>query len=481
MHSRSTITFNILTYGALFTTVVLAAASYVAPLAPLTGVLFPAATLLTGTLLLWRKPGFYIGFMWWTWFLTPEVRRLVDYRSGYNEQSLVMLAPFLVSGIALIAVLTKLSSLGPTYRIPFAFTSFGLLYAYIVGVLNNGLIGASFDLLNWGTPVILGAYLLTHKELSKTFQQATRQAFMWGLLVMGLYGVAQYFYLPPWDAYWMTQANMVSIGFAEPQQLRVFSTLNSPGPFASVVMAGLLLAFSGGGLISGLGSAAGFVGFALSAVRAAWGGWFLGFIVILSRLPARQRVRLLGMLTVLALVGVPLFTLGPVGDLLSQRLASVTDLENDTSYNERLSLYSDFSSFTSNNPLGQGLGSTGVASGIGTQENNMQDLDSGIIAILYTFGILGTLYFAGGALTLFMRAILTGSRTQSITEAIYIGITIGTTAQLLFGNAWNGVTGMVLWFFPCLFLASQRNQPQVEPELRLQNGPMKGPVRVFKS
>ena len=43
-----------------------------------------AATLAVGALLYWRRPGLYIGFTWWLWFLTPEVRRLVDYQQGWT-------------------------------------------------------------------------------------------------------------------------------------------------------------------------------------------------------------------------------------------------------------------------------------------------------------------------------------------------------------------------------------------------------------
>lgn len=476
MTSRPNFTLDIMTYGALLSTIALAISSYISALASLTGILFPAAALLTGTLLLWRKPGLYISFMWWTWFLTPEVRRLVDYRSGYDEQSIVMLAPFLVSGVALIAVLAKLPRLALPYRIPLALVSLGLLYAYIIGVLNNGLMGATFDLLSWGTPVILGAYLLTHPSLATVFQRSTQQAFMWGLLLMGLYAIVQYFYLPPWDAYWMTQADMASIGTPEPQNVRVFSTLNSPGPFASVIMTGLLLAFSRGGSAHIFGVAAGFVGFALSAVRSAWGGWLLGLVILLTRLPLRQQAQLLGTLIVLAGVGIPLFTQGPLAQLLSQRLASVTNLQSDTSYNERVQLYLGFSSFTANNPLGQGLGSTGIASNLGSQQTSLQNLDSGVIAVLYTFGILGTLYFVGGAMSIFIRAILTNIQHQGIDSAIYVSITVGMLAQLVFGNVWSGVTGVMLWFFPCLLLASQHIHTQRKQQPVL----LTAPVRVFK-
>ena len=448
--------FDALAYGALAAAALTGVATFAGSLAAFAGLLYPVMALVAAALLLWRKPALYVGFMWWVWFLTPLVRRLVDLRVGYTETSLVMLAPFLVTGVALVAVLANLRRLPRPYRLPLAFVAFGLLYAYAVGVLNNGFLTATFDLLTWGVPVVCGAYVLTHGHHIAAFRAVTQRAFMWGLLVMGAYGVVQYFYLPAWDGYWMDNAGLGSIGVSEPQEVRVFSTLNSPGPLATVLMAGLLLTF-GGGAARVPGAVAGFTGFALSAVRSAWGGWVVGFLVIASSLPLRLRARLLGTLVLLGLVAVPLSSVGPVAELLSQRLQSVTDLENDTSFNERLALYTDLSSLAGS-PLGQGLGSTGVASGLGNRETTLQNLDSGIIAVVYTFGVLGTLYFVGGTAALFGAALRTGLWSRDLSEAAYIGITVAATSQLAFGNVWGGVTGTVLWFFPCLYLASYRQR-----------------------
>ena len=458
MRNASGLSLDRLAYAALLATIGVGAAGFIGPLAAPAELLYPLVATLAAALLLWRRPALYLGFTWWVWFLTPEVRRLIDYRVGYTESSLVMLAPFLVSGVALLAVFSRLSHLPRAYRLPFSFVAIGLLYAYGVGVLYNGLVTASLDLLTWGVPVIIGAYVLTHTHHAAAFREVTRRAFIWGLLIMGLYGAVQYFYLPAWDGYWMDNAAIWTIGSSEPLQVRVFSTLNSPGPYAVVMMAGLLLIFTRGGFVTALGAGAGFLGFALAIVRATWVGWLVGFIVVAASLPLRLRTRLLGTLFLLVLIAIPAFTVGPVAELLSQRLQSFTDLGSDTSFNERLELYASLPEFTAGNPLGQGLGSTGVAS---NQSAALQNLDSGVIAVVYSFGILGTLYFVGGAAALFSAALRGGLRSNNVTDASYIGITVAAIVQLAFGNAWGGVTGMILWVFPCLYLAS-RYQAELE-------------------
>src|SRR5215218_7309863 len=70
--------------------------------------LYPLVALMVGVLLYWRYPALYLGFTWWLWFLTPEVRRLVDYQQGWNPESPVMLAPLLVTALGFLALLRHL-------------------------------------------------------------------------------------------------------------------------------------------------------------------------------------------------------------------------------------------------------------------------------------------------------------------------------------------------------------------------------------
>ena len=53
------------------------------------------------------------------------------------------------------------------------------------------------------------------------------RTFVTGGLVMGLYGLIQFFYLPEWDVYWLENAGMDSQGLPFPGLIRVFSTMNS--------------------------------------------------------------------------------------------------------------------------------------------------------------------------------------------------------------------------------------------------------------
>jgi hypothetical protein len=55
-----------------------------------------------------------------------------------------------------------------------------------------------------------------------------------GILV-GLYGIYQFFFLPEWDRSWMIASNLSSIGAPNPLEVRVFGASESPGPYAFFV------------------------------------------------------------------------------------------------------------------------------------------------------------------------------------------------------------------------------------------------------
>jgi hypothetical protein len=69
---------------------------------------FPVGFFAVGMFLYQRYPILYIGFTWWIWFLTPWLRRLIDYRSGWDEQPIVLLSPFLVTFVTFTTVLQHL-------------------------------------------------------------------------------------------------------------------------------------------------------------------------------------------------------------------------------------------------------------------------------------------------------------------------------------------------------------------------------------
>src|SRR5690606_3705243 len=125
--------------------------------------LYPATVLISGGLLYIARPVLYISFMWWIWFLTPFVRRIVDYQLGsFTSVSLVMLTPYLLAAFTLFTFLRYGAYLRQRRYFPFALAMLGILYGYVIGIVRSGILGPTFDLLEWLLPVLIGFHVLVY-------------------------------------------------------------------------------------------------------------------------------------------------------------------------------------------------------------------------------------------------------------------------------------------------------------------------------
>src|SRR5579871_654586 len=80
---------------------------------------FPVLAVLTGLWLYFKSPARYLGFMWWLWFLSPEVRRLADWSKGaFTPTSLIQVAPLAVTMISGLSLLRYYRLLGQRRGLP---------------------------------------------------------------------------------------------------------------------------------------------------------------------------------------------------------------------------------------------------------------------------------------------------------------------------------------------------------------------------
>ncbi len=83
-----------------------------------------------------RFPAAYLVHVWWLWFLTPFVRRVVDFHSGWTEFSPIMLAPYVASLLMIVTLIRFLPRLNQRDMFPFAPILVGLGLAYPIGIMN---------------------------------------------------------------------------------------------------------------------------------------------------------------------------------------------------------------------------------------------------------------------------------------------------------------------------------------------------------
>lgn len=401
-----------------------------------------------------RYPTFYIGFTWWIWFLTPLISRLIDYRSGFDESRLILISQYLVS---LVPIYTFFRDLPKSYRqggLPFILGFLGVLYGFLIGLVKTSPMTAGRSMLDWFTPIPFAFYLFINWRHYPEYRQSIQRTFLWGVLVMGTYGIVQYLVAPDWDRFWLISTKLTSFGDPVPLGLRVWGTQSSPGPFAVTMMTGLLLLLNATGLLSFAAAGVGYLSFLLTMVRTLWGCWFVGLLTMFSSLKPRLQMRLIVTILVMAICVIPLVTMEPFADAINSRLQTLTNLEKDDSAKVRQKIYEDGIGKALTNGLGNGIGNTFIVDKDGILRPIV--IDSGILDMFFTLGWFGAVFYLGG-LILVLHQILqyTEFRFDSFMAACR-SIVIGCFAALPGGSVMLGLSGIILWCFVALAMAGHK-------------------------
>ncbi|MGF1496382.1 MAG: O-antigen ligase domain-containing protein [Elainellaceae cyanobacterium] len=416
-------------------------------------ILFPAGAFSIGAILYSRQPILYLGFTWWLWFLSPWVRRVVDYQSGWQDPSYILLAPYLATLAAGLTVVKELPTSYQKGSIPFVLSFASVLYGGAVGVINLPIMSVAVKFLDWVAPVIFGYYAYANWRRYPEFKRNLTQVFLWGVLVMGCYGIWQYLVAPAWDGYWIDQTGLLTFGKPEPLEIRVFSTMHSNGPFAVTVMAGLILLLNVPGVLAYGASAVGYLTFLLSQTRAAWIGWFLSILLFANSLKSSLQLKLFLVITIMALCAVPLTMIEPFSEVISSRVETLSSGASDLSYRERMEKYNELLGESLSQVTGKGLGGGGA------------HIDSAILDMFFSLGWVGALPYLAGMFSLLFSAFqVSAARFDPFVSAAR-AIAAGIAAQLVFGSVMTGVSGVVLWTFLGMAMAA-RKYYQANPTAR---------------
>jgi hypothetical protein len=180
-----------------------------------------------------------------------------------------------------------------------------------------------------------------------------KRVFMWGTLVTGAYGVYQYWFAPEWDTAWMINTELTTIGNPEPFGIRVWSTMNGPFDFAMVTMAGLLLLLNHQLSVYIPASIAGYLAFLLTQVRSAWVCWLMGLFTLIMSLKDSLRLRISLTIMIVILCVYPLTTIPEFSAIISARVDTLSNLQDDYSGQVRQSIYEVAFYNALTNPVGQ--------------------------------------------------------------------------------------------------------------------------------
>ncbi|BFT70967.1 hypothetical protein PAENIP36_24090 [Paenibacillus sp. P36] len=424
------------------------------------------------------------------WVICPEIRRIQDWMEGtYHSVSLLSIAPLLTSAVLIIPILAKFHQMESRIYKLLIYIAIVLLYGCLIGVTKNGS-GTFYDLANYVIPLLLIPYAALSEFDNKALDRLI-VAFSNTAILVAVYGIIQYIVVPPWDAFWMNHVEMTSIGHPFPLEIRVFSTLNSPGPagmYMGTALAPMILEKKWRGPLGWIGIILVTVGLLVTLVRSAWVMLFIDIAIYTAVSAGRQKWKLIAQLTAVIAAMYVIIPKLPGAQGLIARLDTMTAIQDDHSYNERLDFFHTVFPMMFSKPQGLGLGSIGV----GTKLSNGGALgeygifDNGFVAIFLTFGILGGLLFLW-ALWLVTRYLLSQKHQPGgITAYGKLGLSAlqGSIVCLVFENGYTGLKGFLLWMVVGIGIMAHRTIVQERRQIldaaasQLEISPHKASVRL---
>lgn len=329
-----------------------------------------------------------------------EIRRVVDYiNHQFNPFSPISLTPLCMLGLLFLGCLWNMKALHALAKQIFFFFIAAIAYGCAVGFLRNGA-ATFYQAAEYLSAIGMMGYVAVNPADEKTADRWLRTA-AWAGVVAALYGWYQYLTIPAWDAFWVEQVGFVGyLGKLVPTELSVFSTFADRGPCASymalvaipmliskrwrpvlgwptilLLLSCIFLTYSRGGIIVVV---LGAVLFPLVN-----GGRGSGRIILIAAAVAA-----------ICLAGLSCL---PGADRLMNRFSSLGHLQDDGSFQGRVQIAGYGWQRVFENPIGYGLGSSGLAGRInsGSQFQDESVIsDNGWFTLMTSLGLPGFVLFA---------------------------------------------------------------------------------------
>jgi putative inorganic carbon (hco3(-)) transporter len=396
------------------------------------------------------------------WVVSPELRRLMDWLfQSYSDTSIISLIPYCVSFILLLPVMRNIKQMDSRVSLILKIIGAALIYGFSIGFMKYGL-SSVFDLLNYVVPFLAFTYVSV-SNFDSDIRDKWLRSFTYLAVIVAVYGIYQYLVLPPWDKFWMINSEMNSIGLSEPQKFRLFSFLNSPGPAG--VFLGLALAVM---TVQKRWRAFGIIGMMIVAfallltlVRVGWIAYVVMILSYFVRSHLKSKVKLLALGVVIFLAYTFILPILPGANNVTSRIETFGSLEEDHSFNERLSFSSGILSQVVSNPVGKGLGSSGLGAKLTSNTDTLAAFDNGYLNLLYTFGLpLGLAVIT--ILGYFFFYLFKLSRTEKVYSPISFAAISGVLFLLFASNVMRGLSGFILLFIVSLaYLPKSSNQGEI--------------------
>jgi len=393
-----------------------------------------------------RNPWDYLLLTLWIAAITPFARRLVDMQAGWDPTNIMLTAPFLVSALMIPSILQRIRSLDASTALFPGLAALCVFYGLIVALLRAEFAPALIGIGDWIVPIFYYFFVIAHRDRIPELIKRLPRFVTVNMLLLGTYGVWQFVDPPVWDRVWMQSVDQGAFGLPEPFMIRVFSTMNSTGPFSCWIMVLIIISFAFTSALMPIARLAGVLSLAFTFVRTSWAGFAVALLVLIIS-SGRAAIRYA---VVVAIVGLSIFAavvfVPQINEMISQRIATFDNLEQDGSILEREEEASRMQILIADHPLGVGIGTLGRGTIVANSGQILfvGAIDDGILEIFGSLGWLFGLVYCGALIGMVFQGSRWGlqfAREQKVCFAAGLAC----LAALPMTTIVTGVTGTIMW------------------------------------
>ena len=383
--------------------------------------------------------------LWVAWLVLPAVRRMFDLAEPFSNADPLSAVPFVLTAVIAVAELAR-ADLSRRAKLIVSLAVAGFAFGFPAGVLASPK-AAVFGLLAYVSGAL--AFGIGYRE-ARDRTLTLPLVLTLAAVPISVYGILQSLApLTRWDAVWLNTVgpNFNSIGSKGGGDLRIFSVLNSPGTLAVVLALTVvsLLTARRFGPARAVALMVTLAALALTLVRGSWAALGVALVVVWIIAPARigRRILLVGVLGVIAF---PLFIAGnPNAHRVTKRATTFSNLGTDTSAQARINTPKQLVPVLVHNPLGQGLGTAGEASRVGTK-SQLRNTDNALLSLLYQSGPVGFAMVMAAYVLGLISVARNLRRRRSLSDVLVLGCMGVLTVQLVTADVFYGVTGPIIWY-----------------------------------
>lgn len=343
-----------------------------------------------------QRSTWLIDYLFFVVALNRGIRRIVDYGNGeFNSLSLISLTPIIVGGLATLVVLIEIN-----HRMDrFGTSTLAVLSRYALAISIGFAVG--LVRVRFGAVYALGDYIAPIGLLGFAALYANRHdvlhrwcnSFALSALVVATYGIIQFYFTPPWDAFWVRAVNFEGyLGIPEPTKMTLFSTMAERGPAASYLCSGLILLLLRPATLGSLRWPA--VAVVLTAMLLTYSRTVIiqtSLACILYPIVNRGSglIPVMLLCSLVAVFGGKLLDKLPGSEMAAKRVGTLTNIHEDGSFRGRIQIMTDSVRAAITEPLGLGIGSHGLASRVNSKDGGGSGDSTGYVEILRTLGWIG--------------------------------------------------------------------------------------------